>query len=145
MFSLLFISVPYIYVHCITDFPSQMRPKFDRFKPVQLFEISVETSFEFCVVSRITAFAPLRQSPLNFRFDRMSNSSLHISFLRLEDSGVFQCSASNDAGDVVGYTWLKVRSEYFRRASLPANNDAQAEIGKKICVFVIVSQMFSFS
>ncbi len=73
----------------------------------------------------------------------MSNSSLHISFLRLEDSGVFQCSASNDAGDVVGYTWLKVRSEYFRRASLSANNDVQVEVvGENVSVRV--SQMFSF-
>ncbi len=45
------------------------------------------------------------------RFNAMENRSLHINFLRLEDSGMFQCSASNEAGDIVDYTWLRVTSE----------------------------------
>ena len=41
----------------------------------------------------------------------ISNNDLKINFLRLEDSGMFQCSASNAAGDLVGYTWLRVKSK----------------------------------
>ena len=43
---------------------------------------------------------------------KISNNNLQINFLRLEDSGMFQCSASNAAGDLVGYTWLRVKSKY---------------------------------
>ena len=43
---------------------------------------------------------------------KISNNDLQINFLRLEDSGMFQCSASNAAGDLVGYTWLRVKSKY---------------------------------
>ena len=56
---------------------------------------------------------PLSETP-NLRFNAMSNRSLHINFLRLEDGGMFQCSAANEAGEVVGYTWLKVKSELKR-------------------------------
>ena len=38
--------------------------------------------------------------------------SLHINFLRQEDSGMFECMAENEAGDIVGYTWLRVKSTY---------------------------------
>ena len=38
--------------------------------------------------------------------------SLHINFLRQEDSGMFECMAENEAGDIVGYTWLRVKSKY---------------------------------
>ena len=44
---------------------------------------------------------------------KISNNDLKINFLRLEDSGMFQCSASNAAGDLVGYTWLRVKSKYI--------------------------------
>ena len=37
--------------------------------------------------------------------------SLHINFLRQEDSGMFECMAENEAGDIVGYTWLRVKSK----------------------------------
>ena len=40
------------------------------------------------------------------------NYDLHINFLKLEDSGMLQCSSSNQAGDLVGYTWLRVKSKY---------------------------------
>ena len=43
-----------------------------------------------------------------------STTDLKINFLRLEDSGMFQCSASNAAGDLVGYTWLRVKSKYIQ-------------------------------
>ena len=43
---------------------------------------------------------------------KISSNDLKINFLRLEDSGMFQCSASNPAGDLVGYTWLRVKSKH---------------------------------
>ena len=43
--------------------------------------------------------------------NKISSNDLKINFLRLEDSGMFQCSASNPAGDLVGYTWLRVKSK----------------------------------
>ena len=48
---------------------------------------------------------------------KISSNDLKINFLRLEDSGMFQCSASNPAGDLVGYTWLRVKSKYPAVAS----------------------------
>jgi len=48
-----------------------------------------------------------------------NDGALEISFLRLEDSGVYQCSAENSAGEIVGYTWLKVKSERNRSAENP--------------------------
>lgn len=54
---------------------------------------------------------PLEETP-NLRFNVMDNNhSLHINYMRLEDSGMFQCAASNQAGDVTGYTWLRVKSK----------------------------------
>ena len=41
--------------------------------------------------------------------------SLHINFLRQEDSGMFECMAENEAGDIVGYTWLRVKSKFIFR------------------------------
>ena len=56
---------------------------------------------------------------LNFRLEVISKegdergkiNSLHINFLRQEDSGMFECMADNEAGDIVGYTWLRVKSK----------------------------------
>ena len=58
----------------------------------------------------------------NFRFEVIRKEaddenghplhSLHINFLRQEDSGMFECMAENEAGDIVGYTWLRVKSKY---------------------------------
>ena len=42
--------------------------------------------------------------------DADERPALKITYLRLEDSGMFQCTASNEAGDLVGYTWLRVKS-----------------------------------
>ena len=55
----------------------------------------------------------LKQSSAQGPRRKISNNDLQINFLRLEDSGMFQCSASNAAGDLVGYTWLKVKSKYI--------------------------------
>ena len=49
---------------------------------------------------------------------KISSNDLKINFLRLEDSGMFQCSASNPAGDLVGYTWLRVKSKYQNISNL---------------------------
>ena len=54
---------------------------------------------------------PLSEIP-NLRYSTESaGKALKISFLRLEDSGMFQCSSSNEVGDIVGYTWLRVKSK----------------------------------
>ena len=62
---------------------------------------------------------PLSETP-NLRFEVIRKEaddenghplhSLHINFLRQEDSGMFECMAENEAGDIVGYTWLRVKS-----------------------------------
>ena len=57
---------------------------------------------------------PLAETP-NLRFtneDDEENVGLNINFLRMEDSGMFQCVASNEAGEAVAYTWLKVKSKF---------------------------------
>ena len=59
---------------------------------------------------------PLSETP-NLRFSVLKNNdSLHISFMRQEDSGMFQCLASNEAGDVTAYTWLRVKSKLSQGA-----------------------------
>lgn len=54
---------------------------------------------------------PLSETP-NLRVSEMSNNSIHINFMRLEDSGMFQCTGENQAGTITGYTWLKVKSKW---------------------------------
>ena len=49
----------------------------------------------------------------------MNNIFIHsfihwlFSYMRREDSGMFQCSGSNEAGHVTGYTWLRVKSKHY--------------------------------
>lgn len=38
--------------------------------------------------------------------------SLVIAELKMEDMGIFQCIASNEAGETSIYTWLKIKSKY---------------------------------
>ena len=38
------------------------------------------------------------------------DGSLVIKKLSPEDSGMFQCLAKNEAGEMTDYTWLKVKS-----------------------------------
>ena len=45
------------------------------------------------------------------RYNIAENGSLVINYMRREDSGMFQCSASNSAGYTTSYTWLRVKSE----------------------------------
>lgn len=39
------------------------------------------------------------------------DGSLTIKKLTMEDSGMFQCLAINEAGEASSYTWLKAKSE----------------------------------
>ena len=47
--------------------------------------------------------------------DKLSTSPKYQTphFISREDSGMFQCSASNEAGYITGYTWLRVKSKFF--------------------------------
>ena len=53
---------------------------------------------------------PLRDIPAVRYSVNPHNNSLHINYMRREDSGMFQCSASNEAGYITGYSWLRVKS-----------------------------------
>ena len=55
---------------------------------------------------------PLSNIPA-VRYSILGNNSLHINYMRREDSGMFQCSASNEAGYITGYTWLRVKSKWI--------------------------------
>ena len=48
---------------------------------------------------------------LFFRYSVIEDGSLVIRKLRMEDSGMFQCLATNEAGEDSVYTWLKVKSK----------------------------------
>ena len=48
---------------------------------------------------------------LFFRYSVIEGGSLEIRKLRMEDSGMFQCLAANEAGEDSVYTWLKVKSK----------------------------------
>lgn len=46
------------------------------------------------------------------RYQVQDDHSLVIKKLSMEDSAMFQCLASNEAGEKSSYTWLKVKSKY---------------------------------
>lgn len=46
-----------------------------------------------------------------FRFDIEDDGSLVIKKLTMDCAGMFQCLASNEAGESSSYTWLKVKSK----------------------------------
>lgn len=46
------------------------------------------------------------------RYSVKEDNSLVIRRLTMEDAAMFQCLASNEAGEATSYTWLKVKSEY---------------------------------
>lgn len=48
----------------------------------------------------------------NPRYKLLSSGGLRIQGLRPEDSGIFQCFASNEGGEIQTYTYLDVTSEY---------------------------------
>ncbi|XP_059099411.1 protein sidekick-like isoform X3 [Tigriopus californicus] len=66
---------------------------------------------------------PLSETP-NLRVSEMSNNSIHINFMRLEDSGMFQCTGENQAGTITGYTWLKVKTSSPIMVNGPTNMTA---------------------
>ena len=47
------------------------------------------------------------------QYTLQEDGSLLIKKLRMEDTGMFQCLASNEAGEDSAYTWLKVKSEFL--------------------------------
>lgn len=47
------------------------------------------------------------------RYSVKEDNSLTIKRLTMEDAAMFQCLASNDAGETTSYTWLKVKSKYL--------------------------------
>lgn len=49
------------------------------------------------------------------RYSVRDDNSLVIRKLTMDDSAMFQCLASNDAGETTSYTWLKVKSKYMGR------------------------------
>lgn len=57
------------------------------------------------------------------------DGSLLIKKVRIEDMGMFQCLASNEAGEDSVYTWLKVKSKFdypsaFEAAPYASVNEA---------------------
>lgn len=49
----------------------------------------------------------------NFRYSVEEDGTLIIRKLRMEDSGMWQCVATNEAGSESTSTWLKVKSKSF--------------------------------
>ena len=47
-------------------------------------------------------------------YRKRNDNTLVIEKVSLDDSGVFQCLASNEAGEKSSYAWIKVKSEYYR-------------------------------
>jgi len=47
------------------------------------------------------------------RFEILEDGSLTIKSVAVEDAGMFQCLAKNEAGEQSMYTWLRVKSEFF--------------------------------
>ena len=74
--------------------------------------LSETPNLRFSVGSVSDVKRTTKETNIRGRKGKASNNDLQINFLRLEDSGMFQCSASNAAGDNVGYTWLRVKSKY---------------------------------
>lgn len=42
----------------------------------------------------------------------LESGSLTVHYLRAQDSGMYQCWASNSAGEINGYSWLRVKSKW---------------------------------
>ena len=59
----------------------------------------------------------------------MENGSLEIINLQHTDSGMFQCTVSNKAGEQIAYTWLKVKS---KSSGIPPRSLVWGDIPEKI-------------
>ena len=46
------------------------------------------------------------------RFDILDDGSLTIKSVAVEDAGMFQCLAKNEAGEQSMYAWLRVKSKW---------------------------------
>ena len=46
-----------------------------------------------------------------FRYQVLESGTIEISDVRTADSGMYQCFAGNDAGEVNAATWLKILSK----------------------------------
>lgn len=46
-------------------------------------------------------------------YKKRNDNTLVISKVSLDDSGVFQCLASNEAGEKSSYAWIRVKSKFF--------------------------------
>ena len=46
-----------------------------------------------------------------FRYQVLESGTIEIADVRTADSGMYQCFASNDAGEVNAATWLKILSK----------------------------------
>lgn len=62
------------------------------------------------------------------RYEMLSSGGLRIQKLRPEDSGVFQCFASNEGGEIQTYTYLDVTSESCPTAARPPALSPQPEL-----------------
>lgn len=47
-----------------------------------------------------------------FSYTVQDDNSLIIKKLSMDDSAMFQCLASNEAGEISSYTWLRVKSKF---------------------------------
>lgn len=72
------------------------------------------------------------QSP---RYHVLSSGGLRVQKLRPEDSGIFQCFASNEGGEVQTYTYLDVTSEYYPLQSRPPQSSPHGHVRKRQCLF----------
>ncbi|CAL4121706.1 unnamed protein product, partial [Meganyctiphanes norvegica] len=55
------------------------------------------------------------------RYRKLLNGSLAIGAVHLNDTGMFQCLASNEAGETSTYTWLKVKTSAPQMIRPPEN------------------------
>ncbi|KAJ8792704.1 hypothetical protein J1605_019524 [Eschrichtius robustus] len=71
----------------------------------------------------------------NPRYQVLSSGGLRVQKLRPEDSGIFQCFASNEGGEVQTYTYLDVTSEYYALQSRASQSSAHGHVRKCQCLF----------
>jgi hypothetical protein len=87
---------------------------------------------------------PLSETP-NLRFGVMENKSLHISFMRREDSGMFQCIAGNEAGDVTASTWLRVKSKSGKNLTITFFLSLKAQLHARFFFFLDTAICIDFT
>lgn len=61
------------------------------------------------------------------RYFVAEDGSLKIQKLAMEDGGMFQCVASNSAGQATAYTWLKVKSKSLFKGKLKRQETVSME------------------